>query len=108
MSYTALTVIGVVLAALVDIVLLRTNVLRHKAFWTAYAIMAFFQLVTNGLLTGLPIVRYDPDGIIGWHLVYAPVEDLLFGFAMIVVTLSVWVWLGHPRRAGSATPRAGR
>ena len=26
--------------------------LRRKAFWTAYAIMLFFQLIVNGLLTG--------------------------------------------------------
>jgi lycopene cyclase domain-containing protein len=95
-----LAVLGVGLAAAVDLLVLRTNLLRHKAFWTSYAIIAFFQLVTNGLLTGIPIVRYDPDGILGWHLVFAPVEDLLFGFAMVVVTLSTWVRLGAraPRR----------
>jgi lycopene cyclase domain-containing protein len=73
---------------------LRTNLLLRKAFWTAYAIMTFFQLVTNGLLTGLPIVRYDETAIIGWRIVYAPVEDLLFGFALVLVTLSLWVRLG--------------
>lgn len=108
MSYTVSAVIGVAVAVLVDVLLLRTNVIRHKPFWTAYPIVVFFQLATNGLLTGLPIVRYDPDGIVGWRLVYAPVEDLLFGFAMIVVTLSVWVRLGPPRHGGNATPAAGR
>jgi lycopene cyclase domain-containing protein len=93
-SYTWLAVLGVCGALVVDLAVLRTNLLLHKAFWTAYAIMVFFQFITNGLLTGLPVVRYDPSRIIGWHLVYAPVEDLLFGFALIVVTLSVWVWLG--------------
>ena len=99
--YTILAVLGVGLAAAVDLLVLRTNLLRHKAFWTSYAIIAFFQLVTNGLLTGIPIVRYDPAGILGWHLVFAPVEDLLFGFAMVVVTLSTWVRLGAraPHRA---------
>jgi lycopene cyclase domain-containing protein len=102
-SYTWLAVIGVVAAVVIDLVVVRTKLLRQKAFWTAYAIMVFFQLVTNGLLTGLPIVRYDPSAIVGWHLVYAPVEDLLFGFALIVFTLSVWVRLG-----GRATNRAAR
>jgi lycopene cyclase domain-containing protein len=86
-TYTWLAVLGV-------LVVLRTNLLVHKAFWTAYAIMVFFQLITNGLLTGIPIVRYNPTAIIGWRLVYAPVEDVLFGFALIVVTLSMWVRLG--------------
>ena len=72
---------------------LRTGLVRRSTFWMAYAIIVFFQLITNGVLTGIPIVRYDPAQIIGWRVVYAPVEDLLFGFALVLVTLSVWVRL---------------
>ncbi len=106
MSYTLLAAIAAVLAALVDLAALRTMLLLHKGFWASYAIMTFFQLVTNGLLTGLPIVRYDPDRIIGWRVVYAPVEDLLFGFSLITATLSLWVWAG--RRDARARPAAHR
>ena len=95
MTYTQLAVLGVLAAVLVDTVLLRTWLLRRKTYWTAYAIVLFFQLVTNGIFTGLDIVRYDPDTILGLRIVYAPVEDLLFGFAMVTVTLSTWVWLGR-------------
>jgi lycopene cyclase domain-containing protein len=105
-TYTVSVLLGVVLAVGLDLLVLRTNLLRRKAFWTAYAIVLFFQLVVNGLLTGLSIVRYDPDRIIGWRIVNAPVEDLLFGFAMVTMTLTLWVWSG--RRAASSTPRAGR
>jgi lycopene cyclase domain-containing protein len=94
-TYTQLAVLGVLVAVLVDTVLLRTWLLRRKTYWTAYAIVLFFQLVTNGIFTGLDIVRYDPDTILGLRIVYAPVEDLLFGFAMVTVTLSTWVWLGR-------------
>jgi lycopene cyclase domain-containing protein len=94
MSYTALAVLGVLGAALVDAVLLRTNLLRRKAFWTAYAIVLFFQVIMNGVLSGLPVVRYNPDAIIGLRFVEAPIEDLLFGFALVLVTLATWVWLG--------------
>ena len=94
MTYTVLASIGVAAAVAVDLFVLRTLLLRTKAFWAAYAIMLFFQLVTNGVLTGIPIVRYDPHAIIGWRIAYAPVEDLLFGFALVVVTLSTWVRLG--------------
>ncbi|MGH8861179.1 MAG: lycopene cyclase domain-containing protein [Jatrophihabitantaceae bacterium] len=103
MTYTLLAVAGVAATALLDLAVLRTNLLRHKAFWISYAIVVFFQLVSNGLLTGIPIVRYDGDAILGPRLVFAPVEDLLFGFAMVLITLSTWVWLGA--RAGH---RAGR
>lgn len=91
MSYTWAALAGIAIAVLVDQLVLRTNLLRRKAFWVAYAIMLGFQLVINGVLTGLPVVRYDPDVIIGWRIAYAPVEDVLFGFALVVLTLSVWV-----------------
>ena len=73
-------------------------------WWSAYAIIVFFQLVTNGWLTGRGIVRYDPDTILGsgrvvlvgdWRLVYAPVEDLAFGFGLVLVSCVAWTWLGR-------------
>jgi lycopene cyclase domain-containing protein len=94
-TYTQLALIGVAGAVLVDTVLLRTWLLRRKTYWTAYAIVLFFQLVTNGILTGFDIVRYDPDAILGWRIAFAPVEDILFGYAMVLLTLSMWVWLGR-------------
>lgn len=106
MSYTALSVLGVLAAALVDLAVLRTNLLRRKAFWTAYGIVLFFQLIVNGVLTGLPVVRYDRAAITGLRIANAPAEDLLFGFAMVLLTLATWVWLGA--RAGRTPPRSAR
>ena len=98
MTYTQLAVLGVLGAVLVDTALLRTRLLGRKTFWTAYAIVVFFQLITNGIFTGLDIVRYDPATILGPRIAFAPVEDLLFGFAMVTSTLSTWVWLGRRGR----------
>ena len=106
MTYTTVALLGLPAAALLDLGVLRTALLRRRAFWLTYAIVLFFQLVVNGLLTGLQIVRYDPDAIVGWRIAYAPVEDLLFGFAMVLATLSLWVWAG--RGAGPSTRRGGR
>jgi lycopene cyclase domain-containing protein len=89
-------VLGLVLAVAVDVAVLRTRLLFRKAFWTAYAIIVCFQLIVNGILTGIPIVRYDSDRIIDWRIAYAPVEDLLFGFALVTITLSLWVSAGRP------------
>ncbi len=100
MSYTALAVVGVVGAVLLDLVVLRTRVVTRRAFWTAYAIIVGFQLLTNGWLTGRDIVRYDDGATLGLRLVYAPVEDLLFGFSLVVQTLAWWVFWG--RRSGDA------
>lgn len=99
MTYTAAALLGVAGAVVVDIVVLRTRLLRRRVFWATYPIIVFFQLISNGILTGRGIVRYDPDAILGLRLVYAPVEDLLFGFALVLLTLSVWTWWGGRDRS---------
>lgn len=102
MSYTALALAGVVAALVLDLVVLRTRVVTRKLFWTSYAIVVFFQLLTNGWLTGRDIVTYADDAIVGWRLAYAPVEDLLFGFSLVVQTLAWWVWWGRRLRPRGA------
>jgi len=100
MTYTQAAVLGVLGTVVLDLFVLRTRLLTRKVFWTAYAIVIFFQLVTNGILTGRDIVTYDEDAITGVRIVFAPVEDLLFGFALVVQTLSWWVWWGRRLSSG--------
>jgi lycopene cyclase domain-containing protein len=105
MTYTAAALLGVAGALAVDLAVLRTRLVTRAVFWATYPIVFVFQLLSNGILTGRRIVVYDPHAIIGRRLAYAPVEDLLFGFAMVLLTLSIWVWLG--RRGVQRTPAAG-
>jgi len=107
MTYTLLAVLAVIVVVGVDLGVLRTRLTMRRAFWTAYAIVLGFQLVVNGLLTGLDIVRYDRDRILGWRIAHAPVEDLLFGFAMVMLTLSMWVWLGRVGVGRDPAPHDG-
>ena len=58
-----------------------------------------FQLLSNGVLTGRGVVRYAPEAITGLRVAYAPVEDLMFGFALVLFTLSLWVAGGRRRRS---------
>lgn len=95
MTYAQAALVGVAATIALDLFVLRTRLLTRKVFWTAYAIVVVFQLVTNGILTGRDIVTYDPTVITGLRLVFAPVEDLLFGFALVVQTLAWWVWWGR-------------
>jgi lycopene cyclase domain-containing protein len=94
-TYTVAAVLGVLGALAVDLGLLRTRLVTGLTFWATYPIIVVFQLLSNGVLTGLGVVRYNPDAILGLRLAYAPVEDLAFGFALVLLALSVWVWLGR-------------
>lgn len=101
MSYSALVAIALAVTLAVDLGVLRTRLVVRRIFWVSYAIVLAFQLLMNGVLTGRNVVRYDPGTIVGVRIAYAPVEDLLFGFALVTLTLSLWVWLGrraNPRR----------
>ncbi len=53
MTYTQLAVAAVIGAVLIDLFVLRTRLVRRRVFWVSYAIMFSFQLLTNGVLTGL-------------------------------------------------------
>jgi len=99
-----MAVLGVALSVALDLVVLRTRLLARRAFWTAYAIIVGFQLLTNGWLTARRIVAYRGDAVLGssapvllghWRVGYAPVEDLLFGFAVVLQSLAWWVWWGR-------------
>ncbi len=108
MTYTLAALLGVVVTVLLDLFVLRTKLLVRKAFWVAYALVLGFQLVTNGVLTGLDVVTYDPEAITGVRVVFAPVEDLLFGFALVVQTLSWWTFWGRTQVSGGRRGRRGR
>jgi lycopene cyclase domain-containing protein len=92
MSYTVTAALGVAIALLLDVVVLRSRLVLGRVFWITYAIVLVFQLVFNGILTGREVVRYAPSVILGPRVFGAPVEDLAFGFALVLVTLSLWVF----------------
>jgi lycopene cyclase domain-containing protein len=102
-SYSALAVTAVVAVLVVDLAVLRTRMVTRRVFWVAYVIVVVFQLLMNGVLTGLDVVTYDPGAIWGPRIAYAPVEDLLFGFALVTLTLASWAAVN--RRANTASRR---
>ncbi len=119
MTYTQAALLGVVGTAALDLLVLRTRLLTRKVFWVSYAIVLFFQLVTNAILTGRGIVFYADDAVAGvgstagsrppflgeGRIAYAPFEDLLFGFALVVQTLAWWVFWGRLSSARGSRSR---
>ena len=98
MTYTQIALLAVALVFVIDLFLFKTHLLNKKTFWSAYAIIVSFQLLTNWWLTSRNIVMYDEDMIIGIRIASAPVEDLLFGFALVTGVLINWVRLGRSHK----------
>ncbi|MFZ4063383.1 MAG: lycopene cyclase domain-containing protein [Candidatus Nanopelagicaceae bacterium] len=95
MSYTQIAIISVIAAIVLDFLIIKSKLIRKPVFWTSYAIILPFQLITNWWLTSRNIVMYNPDAIIGRRLCSAPIEDLLFGFALVLSVMSFWVYWGR-------------
>jgi lycopene cyclase domain-containing protein len=95
MIYTDIALGGVIAAVFFDLYGVKTALLTKSVFWTSYAIILPFQLITNWWLTSRNIVMYNPDAIIGRRLCGAPIEDLLFGFALVLSVMSLWVYWGR-------------
>jgi lycopene cyclase domain-containing protein len=104
-EYTALAALSVLATLAAERFWLRTGVFRTARYWLAMAIVFAFQVPVDGWLTKLsaPIVIYDERQTIGvrapWDI---PVEDYLFGFSMVTLTILLWVHRGrrHEEVAG--------
>lgn len=109
MSYTFLAIIAVPISLLLERTVIRSGLLVQGRFYAAYGIILVFQLLTNGYLTKTEIVQYDPAAILGLRIVFAPVEDVLFGFALVLLTMAVWTRLGRKTRprGGVGSPKNG-
>lgn len=100
-EYTLAAAAAAVVVVAVELLVLRTGVFRRPAYWLSLAIIFAFQVVVDGWLTKLsaPIVIYSPQHATGlrapWDI---PVEDFLFGFALVTLTIAVWEWLTAQRR----------
>ncbi|MFM7491441.1 MAG: lycopene cyclase domain-containing protein [Actinomycetota bacterium] len=94
MTYTQIALMAAALAVIVDFSLLKTKLVTRRSFWTSYAIMLFFQLITNWWLTSRGILTYDERFITGYRIASAPVEDLFFGYSMILTSISLWIYWG--------------
>jgi len=86
--------IAVVFAVIVDSLIIKTRLTRKKVFWTSYSIILPFQLITNWWLTSRNIVMYSPEAILGVRIASAPVEDLMFGFSLVLLVMALWVFWG--------------
>ena len=90
MIYADIALNAVLVAVVFDLFILKSQMMTKGIFWLTYSLILPFQLLTNWWLTSNEIVMYADSEIMGKRLAGAPVEDLLFGFSMILLTLSAW------------------
>jgi lycopene cyclase domain-containing protein len=97
LGYTLPAVLAVLGIIVWELRVLRTGLFRQPAYWISMAIVLGFQVLVDGWLTKLsaPIVLYDEQHSTGirfpWDI---PVEDFLFGWAMVTAVLLLWVRRG--------------
>ena len=91
-------VVGVVA---LEVLWLRTGLFRRPAYGITMLVMFVGQVIVDGWLTKLsaPIVFYDEDRTTGLRLLWdIPVEDFLFGFALLTAVLLLWERAGARAR----------
>ena len=94
MIYSDIAITAFAIAVMADLFLFKNSLLTRPAFWTSYGIILPFQFLTNWWLTSRNIVMYNPDAIMGVRVASAPFEDLLFGFALVLSVMAMWVYWG--------------
>lgn len=81
-EYTTLALISFALMLLTAIVSQRERFgENHTLGFFALSFVAFF--IVNGILTGLPVVLYSPEHILGTRVLSIPVEDFLYNLSML-------------------------
>jgi lycopene cyclase domain-containing protein len=93
LGYTVPAAVAVVAVCAWELLYLRTGLFRRRAYWLSMLIVLGFQIPVDGWLTKLsaPVVEYSARSATGlrgpWDI---PVEDFLFGFAMVTAALLLW------------------
>lgn len=105
-EYTIAAAVAVTAVVVLEIRFLHTGLLRSRAYWIAMAICYGFMIAVNGWLTKLsaPVVLYDERRTTGWRVPWdIPVEDYLFGYSLLTLTMLLWDAAGARRRPRSET-----
>lgn len=93
LGYTAPAILAVLVVCGAELAWLKTGLFRRPAYWLSMLIVLGFQIPVDGWLTkrSAPIVIYDDHHTSGLRFLFdIPVEDFLFGFAMLTAVLMLW------------------
>ncbi len=97
-EYTLLAVFSVFVSVFID-KKTGVNALKRKEFYVFLLIIIFFKFLVNGFLTGRNIVMYNPRFFIGLRIGSIPLEDFLFGFSMVSMSVIFWEYFKREKNA---------
>jgi len=93
LGYTLPAVAAVAVVVALELAVFHTGLFRRPAYWLSMLIVVGFQIPVDGWLTKLssPIVIYQEKQTSGLRFPFdIPVEDFLFGFALVTAVLMLW------------------
>lgn len=104
LGYTLPAIVAVVVVCVMER-FLHTGLFRKRTYWISMVIVLGFQIPVDGWLTKLsaPIVIYNDQHTSGLRFPWdIPVEDFLFGWALVTAVLMLWEKQGQKRSSGVA------
>ena len=93
LGYTLPAVAAVTVVVALELAVFHTGLFRRPAYWLSMLIVVGFQIPVDGWLTKLssPVVIYQEKQTSGLRFPFdIPVEDFLFGFALVTAVLLLW------------------
>jgi lycopene cyclase domain-containing protein len=93
LGYTVPAIVAVLAVCALELTLLHTGLFRRPAYWLSMLIVLAFQVPVDGWLTkrSAPVVIYNEGQTSGVRFPFdIPVEDFLFGFALVTAVLLLW------------------
>ena len=95
--YTLGALAAAITAILFELAVCKSGIFLKRYFWITLLIVFAFQVPVDGWLTKLssPIVAYNHLDFLGIRFPFSiPIEDFIYGFALVTPTISIWERLG--------------
>ena len=95
--YPTLAVAAALAVLLLELKVLRSGLLRERAYWISMGICFAFMIPVDGWLTKLsaPIVIYRAEDTSGIYPIWdIPLEEYVYAFALLTLVMLTWDRLG--------------
>ena len=109
--YPTLAVAAAVAVLLLELLVLRSGLLRERAYWISMGICFAFMIPVDGWLTKLsaPIVVYRAEDTSGIRPIWdIPLEEYAYAWALLTLVMLAWDRLGRRDHEPAPSPERER